>query len=382
MIFDFKSPLQRGRDLPPEPDSATPTRRARPRSQYWTKTRDRVSRIFDREAPPDPALEGLENEVKRLEEVGRDIRRTTQELEDDIQKTKQRLTVREERRKQEELKRITNELAIAQRFLSTADSMSQAEVIRAMEALNEEIFQLTSIVADMVQVERQEFQPEERHRRFRERVSWLGPPFLDIVMAKKLDDALAIQIGWQACLSVWCCTIIQAWVAEDPESGLSKGFRDIYGGIISTHGQAIAGRWRSIGREVANNTLDTQTRQRLLEPLISALAALPVLLGYIFEKKAFDNISNAFSQRMGPLLDKCLMFRKMVGEGVTSVDIEPYVIASGEVYDSRQAELEYEDEKEGAAVEKEGVVACSLGLGLYSARWSEQGPDGKYVQAT
>jgi hypothetical protein len=53
--------------------------------------------------------------------------------------------IEERGNRQDEPERITKELAVVQRFLSTANSLSQAEVVRALEALNKKIFWLTSI---------------------------------------------------------------------------------------------------------------------------------------------------------------------------------------------------------------------------------------------
>jgi hypothetical protein len=117
----------------------------------------------------------------------------------------------------------------------------------------------------------------------------------------------------------------------------------------------------------------------LPEDLIRALSALPVLCGYIRSQKIYTELGNAFEQRIGPLLDKCLKFRKMIGEGITSTNIRPYFLNSGEEYDPSSAELEYEDD-ESASKEKRGVVACSLGLGLYLTRTS-RGDDGRFTES-
>lgn len=134
-----------------------------------------------------------------------------------------------------------------------------------------------------------------------------------------------------------------------------------------------------MAREAAGDASDTQTRGKTLAQVFEGLTALPVLCGCIFDQESYEELGKAFHQRIGPLLDKCLRFRKMIGEGVTSTDIQPYVVASGNEYDPRFADLEYEDEKDDTAKEKRGVVACSLGVGLYSTRTSERGPDGKFI---
>jgi len=98
--------------------------------------------------------------------------------------------------------------------------------------------------------------------------------------------------------------------------------------------------------------------------VIRALVALPVLCGYIALQRIHTELATEFERRIGPLLDKCLKLREMIGEGITSVDIRPYVVNPGDTYDPSLTDLEYENE-DGAEQERRGIVACSLGLGLY-----------------
>jgi hypothetical protein len=70
----------------------------------------------------------------------------------------------------------------------------------------------------------------------------------------------------------------------------------------------------------------------------------------------------------------------MIAEGITSTDIIPYSINSSTEYDPKLAELEYEDEKDDMQTKKQGIVACSLALGLYCAHMSQKGPDDEAVR--
>lgn len=185
--------------------------------------------------PSELDVERLQIEVQKLREIDGELEERSTELEEEIKRMKEKLLDREDRR--DELRRITRKLAVAQRFLSTADSLSQAEVIRAMEGLNEEIFQLTSIVADKVQVEEKKLLSAQDQQVILERSPLLGSlgGFLGIVVPKKLGDTLAIQIGWQAILIHWCFEIIQAWMVEDLCQGgrVNSEMQIIYQGILS-----------------------------------------------------------------------------------------------------------------------------------------------------
>lgn len=51
----------------------------------------------------------------------------------------------------------------------------------------------------------------------------------------------------------------------------------------------------------------------------------------------------------------------MVGEGFTSVDIEPHGFDPGDQFNPQRADLDYEDEE---STERKGIIACTLCLGL------------------
>jgi hypothetical protein len=132
--------------------------------------------------------------------------------------------------------------------------------------------------------------------------------------------------------------------------------------------QAVAGRWRSLSLSVIHDP-SSEVRESLLDDIIRPLVALPVICGYILTQQSYDELSNAFFERLPTLLDKCLKFRRTIGEGITSADVRTCIINSGEGYDFTKADLEYEDEKDGVPPsQKKGIVACSLGLGLFYDR--------------
>ncbi len=103
----------------------------------------------------------------------------------------------------------------------------------------------------------------------------------------------------------------------------------------------------------------------LVNFVIKGLIALPVLCGYVRSKEEDDELCKAFQPRIRSLLEKCLSFRKMVGEGFTSVDLEPYSYESGDQYDPKFADLEYET---GEPAEKQSTIACTVCLGLFAIR--------------
>lgn len=337
---------------------------------------------------PDVESGELESDIQNLRQTMEELVARHSEIEFEITSVKDRLHERERRR--QELKEITGELNIGQRFLSTADGLSRTEVVRAMESLNEEIFQLTSIVADQLPVE-ERMLPESRFRnRVLERSPWLKSmdPYFKVIMSTTLDDPLAIQIGWQAILVQICLATIRAWEVEDlfyRAGELNTTLQAMYQGIQSESKQAnksswfiyqpltvrykdnraVSGRWRSMVYGVTND-ISSEVRGKILDHIVQNLTDLPYVCGYIFTPELFNKIFTSFRERIDPLFDKCLQVRKMVGKDITSTDIQSYYFPPGENYDSTlPADLEHEVEKEGLQKDRKGTIVCSVSLGLY-----------------
>jgi hypothetical protein len=96
---------------------------------------------------------------------------------------------------------------------------------------------------------------------------------------------------------------------------------------------------------------------------LKALADLPVLWGYVFDQEVYNSVYKEFRRRFGRIIDQCLQLRAMLGQGITSVEIRPYVLASGTKYNPEQADL-YEDGADETEEELGDVIACSTSLGL------------------
>jgi len=199
------------------------------------RVQERLKRLKDSELAPDPISEKLQDEILQLCQHEHELLEKYQELCQEITETSRR---REKRMAQRaDLKKITGELAVSQRFLSTADSLSEAEIIRDMEALNEEIFQLAAIAADKIHLHERRYLTDEESAKCREQIGHhiLSPGFMALVVSKKLQDTLALQMGWQAILTRLCHGIIRKWDFKD--SRVDWDIRRMYK-RISSHSKA------------------------------------------------------------------------------------------------------------------------------------------------
>lgn len=107
----------------------------------------------------------------------------------------------------------TSELKGAQTFLTTADSLSGAEVTTMVEGLNSEILQTAAFIADSF-----EFEPMKAHQggaldaAHKTVQDWIGAKTLHLLTSTRhSEDPMLIQIAVQSCLVRYSKDIITTW---------------------------------------------------------------------------------------------------------------------------------------------------------------------------
>ncbi|EKM81361.1 hypothetical protein AGABI1DRAFT_113016 [Agaricus bisporus var. burnettii JB137-S8] len=301
--------------------------------------------------------------LRQIRQLDLQSKSESRELRKEISHLDKKLKDRESQRRK--LREISKELELAQKFLSTADSLSQADAVREMERLNEEILQLTSIMAyEYLQIGEKKLPTKKGQGILLRRsplIRNLGGS-INLIMAENLVDTSAIQIGWQSILVNWCSNLIQEWVLEHMGFDFDSCFLNMYQHISSKNDPAIARRWRSIIYGVTNDVAEKKQRA-LVRKVLQALADLPVLWGYVFDQGVYNFIYKEFRRRIGPIIEQCFILRAMLGHDIASTEIRPYLIASGTKYNPEYADL-YEDGLDEMGEELGGAVACSTTLGL------------------
>jgi hypothetical protein len=111
------------------------------------------------------------------------------------------------------------------------------------------------------------------------------------------------------------------------------------------------------------NDVSEKRQRTIVSKVLKALADLPVFGGYVFDQEVYNSIYKEFRRRIGPIVDQCLQLRAMLGQDIISVEIRPYVLASGTKYNPERADL-YEDGFDETEEGPGGVIACSTSLGL------------------
>ena len=164
-------------------------------------------------------LEHAQHHNKSLEEVNRrqseELRLTTGQLrasETQHQQTRQALEVK------------VSELKAAQTFLTKEDSLSGADVITMVGALNAEILQISAFIADSLDSSDGSMADElssERKEAREQAIRRIGEPLVQTLttnfLHEELDrDPLPLQIALQIALARLCAEITQTWTPGHP----------------------------------------------------------------------------------------------------------------------------------------------------------------------
>jgi hypothetical protein len=171
--------------------------------------------------------------LQQIRLLDRQTKSESLELREEISHLDKKLKDRESQRRV--FKETSKELGLAQKFLCTADSLSQGEAVREMERLNDEILQLTSIMAyEYLQIGEKRLPTREGQAILLNRSPLLRKlgKCLDMIMAENLSDTSAMQIGWQTILAHWSYNIIQDLVLEGGNFEFNPVIRDMYRHIV------------------------------------------------------------------------------------------------------------------------------------------------------
>ena len=119
-------------------------------------------------------------------------------------------------------------------YLSTADSVSHAELIEMVNKLNAHIFQLAALLEDVVEIRDVDVVDADTvQRSLKSLERWLEPPMLDHLSRLQADDGFWVGIGLQAVMTQFAAWRINSW---DFNSTRDKGLKSTHE-VIFKHGK-------------------------------------------------------------------------------------------------------------------------------------------------
>ncbi|KIM76592.1 hypothetical protein PILCRDRAFT_34404, partial [Piloderma croceum F 1598] len=258
----------------------------------------------------------------------------------------------------------TSELKGAQAFLTKADSVAGADVVRMVEGLDAEILQTAAFMADHFVFDggKQDMN-DEVHEAVGRLGELLGPRMVDLLgSTDHAHDPTLIQLACQATIAAYCRYIIVSWDFDDIH--YDQFLKDIYATVHEAEDQAVSGRWRALTRTHVQSMLhgDADISFSLLPHFAQSLSDILLVAGLkAAHEHIHEEIMNTFGDKLMIVVRAALALNWVVGKDITSADLEPIVVICEAVFDPAvMADVNGNGELK-AEVEH---VLCTTDLGL------------------
>lgn len=219
-------------------------------------------------------LADIDELQRKVSDIGKDLqgaREQNQTLVDrmkNVNSRNQQLEVEVGRVKGEHLEAVellgirTAELKGAEAFLTKADQLSGADVIKLVVEMNAEILQTAATVAEGVTIAQKndegerELDSEEVKEAYMRTEEIVGPRMTELLRTSEHhEDPILVQIALQASLSAYTHWIVSSWCFESPEDEhmLSEIYARVRESGMSTtkfefHGKTYFGYYRGASR--------------------------------------------------------------------------------------------------------------------------------------
>ena len=194
---------------------------------------EEIERLKKRLAEAERDLDGMEKQNRTLADQTRNLGAQNQKLEGELKNTKA------EQRDSIDLLRIrTAELKGAQTFLTKADILSGAEVIKLVEALNGEIMQTAAVMAEAFAIEEKRAEAKDGESEEMSKVYARAGEIVGYRMAEMLrtsehhEDPILVQMGLQTAMVGYSHWVISSWCFESPED--ERMLSEVYARVRET----------------------------------------------------------------------------------------------------------------------------------------------------
>ncbi|KAF8550553.1 hypothetical protein OG21DRAFT_1525063 [Imleria badia] len=268
-----------------------------------------------------------------------------------------------------ELRSCHSQLDNVQRFISTADTHADQDIIQKVQELNEEVYQVSMMMADyaaegFVRQNAMARQTKENISVGENVLATIGQVMVNHLAAVVEDEdvALFLQLAFQSYLSHLLCHILSSWTVDPKLNALITG---TYQRLQRAEPQAIYGRWRSLTRTHILPTPVSDPKGLVeystteLSNIVMAAGLVPPLPG------AVSKLSSKFREKMSSIISHAGRFSDMVS-GMISADFEVFAIQPGTTFDA-ESMTDMNDDKmaqRAAGVAQTASVLCVARVGL------------------
>jgi small-conductance mechanosensitive channel len=194
---------------------------------------EEIERLKRRLAETERDHDRTEKQNRILADQTRNLGAQNKKLEGELKNTKA------EQRDSIELLRIrTAELKGAQAFLTKADILSGAEVIKLVETLNGEIMQTAAVMAEAFTIEEKRVEATNGEAEEISKVYAKASEIVGYRMAEMLrtsehyEDPILVQMGLQTAMVGYTHWVITSWCFESPED--ERMLSEVYARVRET----------------------------------------------------------------------------------------------------------------------------------------------------
>ncbi|KIK93918.1 hypothetical protein PAXRUDRAFT_33808 [Paxillus rubicundulus Ve08.2h10] len=274
----------------------------------------------------------------------------------------------------------TRELKGAQAFLTKADTLSGAEVIALVEALNSEIMQTSAFISDSFDFARQPMHADEMKEASTRISELMGPTMTNLLgTVQHSGDPLLVQIALQGATVEFSRWIVMTWDYDGLQA--EQPLAEIYNDIRETETQAVGGRWRALTRAHAQKVAmqETDLHSTMVAHISDTLVVILVAAGCTKNyEETYRHFTQKFGERISNIVKMSSRLNKAMGEDVTSADLWPTHATAGEKFaGATMQNFEGQDENEDGK-----TVLCTTALGLQRSEKSTQGDTAEFKTAT
>ncbi|TEB37928.1 hypothetical protein FA13DRAFT_1725552 [Coprinellus micaceus] len=306
-------------------------------------------------AQRDEARSHNSHQAKSLEEAQRQCQRRDRELE----------------KLRELLNQRTEEVKVAQAFMTTADKYSTSEISLMVEELNDEIYQCSMDLSDAMLGQgiapKDSALDEDARKRF-ERAqkffakSW-NPEVINRLAADLSrhhdPDSTLFDCVAQYALVDWVHGIIRSFCQQNKD--VDRYLTDLWENVTALHETSISRNWLAITRATLKSQGQPLDRAVIMERLANLMAvsgreALPA-----------NRLEEVIGGKLNQVATKTLRVKEAIAEGVLSVDVEVFSCTMNVEFHPSSMRDAWGNpgryRKSGDPAEGD-LVVCPTGLGL------------------
>lgn len=324
----------------------------------------------------------LEEDLMETENQANKLGRKNQSLKRQQQQTNALLD--EEKRAHHQtmrqLETRTQEWHGAQAFLVTSDTVSGADVTNLVNQLNEEIFQISAIMAESIASFSPGSSPPDAVMHG-EASRIVGVQITELLSRRdSVDDSseIIIQNALQSVLTGYCVRQINTIFSIVPEN--DNYLTQVYESIRQTGAwfsldtdylyfwlselPAVSGRWRALTRAKTKGELPEDA---LVEEFIHWIA---VVLKVYSDQDWLQALTAEFSEKFIPVARMVKRLDKVIGE-VTSQDLRVFLPQTGQPFNNQSMidANEVPRRAKRSRVQSSGTVVCAVSMGLHCESW-------------